>query len=368
MGNEGASTPDEQRVGEMAQYTTDGKVTHLSLDEPVDRKLTKIIGPRFAEYRKRWNAANSFELETDFPLFLHIELAQVCNLRCPMCTQGIPELRKKYITKERLGWEAYTKIILEGEEYGCPSTSPQGTEEPLLDPDLERYIRFAADHGYLDIMMNTNATLLTEERSRTMLDAGLTRLRFSLDAATKETYERVRLGGKYDVTHRNIERFLELKRQRGYVLPLTGVSFCKMSVNEHEEELFIKKWEHLVDFVTIQEFIPPDTEGDYSSFYPSRSKLRDDMEFEFHCVQPWQRVLVRSTGDVTPCCAMFSQDLSLGKVGEHTIHELWNGPKMRELREIHKAGQYARNEVCLKCVKSIIRPNLTRGSTASLPI
>ena len=354
-------------MSDQTQYTTDGKVRHLSFDEPVDRKLTKIIGPKFAEYRELWNAANSFELETEFPLFLHIELAEVCNLRCPMCTQGIPELRKRYITKQRLGWDAYAKIVLEGEQYGCPSISPQGTEEPLLDPDLERNIRFAADHGYLDIMMNTNATLLTEERSRKMLDAGLTRLRFSLDGATKDTYEKIRVGAKYDVTHRNIERFLELKRQRGYVLPLVGVSFCKMSWNEHEEELFIKTWEQLVDFVSIQEFIPPDTEGDYSAFYPSRSKLREEMEFEFRCVQPWQRVLVRSTGEVTPCCAMFSQDLSLGNLREHTIHELWNGPKMRELREIQKAGQYAKNAVCLKCVNSIIRPNLDRRSAATQP-
>src|SRR3989338_9393967 len=113
----------------LAECTTDGKVRHLSLDEPIDRKLAKIIGPKFAEYRQRWNAANSFELETTFPLFLHVELSQICNLRCPMCTHGIPEVRQKYITRAKLGWELYQRIILEGEEHGCPSTSPQGIDD-----------------------------------------------------------------------------------------------------------------------------------------------------------------------------------------------------------------------------------------------
>ena len=350
----GVGTPP--RAQPSAEYTTDGKVRHLSMDEPIDRQLTKLLGPRFAAYRERWDAANRFELETTFPLFLHIELSQVCNLRCPMCTHGVPDARKRYITKAKLGWELYTRILLEGQEHACPSMSPQGIDEPLLNPELERSIRFAADHGYLDIMMNTNATLLTEERSRRLLDAGLTRLRFSLDAATKETYEQVRIGANYETTHRNIERFLQLKRQGGYALPVVGVSFCKTKLNEHEEAAFIARWERLVDMVTIQEFIPPDTEGDYSAFYPSKSKLREEMAFAFRCVQPWQRVVIRNTGEVCPCCAMFSNDLSLGNAREHTIAELWNSPAMRELRAIHKAGHYARNDVCLKCVNSIIKP------------
>ena len=71
-------------------------------------------------------------------------------------------------------------------------------------------------------MLNTNGTLLPEERSRKFLKSGITRLRFSLDAATKETYEKVRLGGKYDVTMRNIENFLRIKKEENYQKLLEG--------------------------------------------------------------------------------------------------------------------------------------------------
>ena len=47
-------------------YTTDGKVQHLTNDEDINEKLSKIIGTRFIEYRKKWDLANNFELVTDF--------------------------------------------------------------------------------------------------------------------------------------------------------------------------------------------------------------------------------------------------------------------------------------------------------------
>ncbi len=42
-------------------YTTDGKVKHLSSEEDINVKLGKIIGEKFVNYRKTWDAANKFQ-------------------------------------------------------------------------------------------------------------------------------------------------------------------------------------------------------------------------------------------------------------------------------------------------------------------
>ena len=181
-------------------YTTDEQVRWYSTEEEINSKLSSIIGKKFEAYREKWESANNFELKTDFPLFLQVETHQICNLRCPSCPIGIPEAYDKYISTERMDWNVYQKIILEGEKYGCPSLEPQGTNEPFLDNNLENYIKFASEHGFIDIMLNTNGTLLSEERSKKFLKSGITRIRFSLDAATKETYEKVRAGAKFDVS------------------------------------------------------------------------------------------------------------------------------------------------------------------------
>ena len=332
-------------------YATDSKVRWFASEGDINSKLASIIGKKFEEYREKWNAANRFELETDFPLFLHLELSQIFNLRCPSCPICQPQAHAKYISSEKMGWNLYQKIILEGEKYGCPSMEPQGTNEQFIDQNLENYIRFAADHGFIDIMLNTNGTLLTEERARKVLKSGITRLRFSLDAATKETFEKVRLGAKYDVTMKNIERFLEIKKQEKLELPVVGVNFCKTKFNEHEEEAFIEKWIDKVDFFVIQDFQPPDLDTNYSEYLSSESVFREKIkESGYNCQQPWQRVLVRSSGEVCPCCAFFSKELSLGNIKDHTIHELWNSKEMLDLRDMHKRGDYGENPWCKKCI------------------
>ena len=335
-------------------YATDSKVRWFASEGDINSKLASIIGKKFEEYREKWNAANRFELETDFPLFLHLELNQICNLRCPSCPIGQPQAHAKYISSEKMGWNLYQKIILEGEKYDCPSMEPQGTNEPFLDQNLEDYIRFAADHGFIDIMLNTNGTLLTEERARKVLKSGITRLRFSLDAATKETFEKVRLGAKYETTMKNIERFLEIKKQEKFELPVVGVNFCKTKFNEHEEEAFIEKWIDKVDFFVIQDFQPPDLDTNYSEYLPSKSVFRENIqESGYNCQQPWQRVLVRSNGEVCPCCAFFSEELSLGNLKDHNLHELWNSKEMHDLRDMHKRGNYEENSWCKKCINQM---------------
>lgn len=334
-------------------YTTDGKVRWFANEEDVNSKLISIIGEKFENYRKKWDAVNRFELETEFPLFLQVETHQICNLKCPACPIGVPEAYEKYISKDKMPWEIYERIILEGEKYECPSIEPQGTNEPLLEPELENYIKFASNHGFIDIMMNTNATLLSESRTKSLLKSGLTRIRFSLDAASKETYEKVRVGGNYEKTIKNIENFLKIKKQENYQLPVVGVNFCKTSFNEHEEQKFIENWIGKVDFIVIQEFQPPELDHDYSKFLSAQSKYREKIISEFHCQQPWQRVVITNKGEICPCCAFFRTELSLGNIRDNSIHHYWNSTQMKSLREMHKKGAYNNNEWCKKCVNGI---------------
>jgi radical SAM protein with 4Fe4S-binding SPASM domain len=336
----------------MKKFTSDGKVKMLSTEADVNQKLSSIIGEKFIEYRKKFEAASNFQLETEFPLYIQIELHQICNLKCPMCSIGHPDANQKYVSDDKMSWETYKKVILECEKYGCPSMNPQGINEPLLTPDFEKYIKFAKDHGFIDILMNTNGTLLTEERARALLDSGITRLRFSIDAATKETYEKIRIGGDFDKVVKNIERFLEIKKEGGYELPVVGVNLCKMKNNEHEVDQFIEMWKDKVDMVAIQNFIPPELQADYSEFYSS-TEYTDEMEKGFSCEQPWQRIYVSNNGEVCPCCTFFNKELSLGNVADKSLYEMWNSSEMKSLRQLHKEGRYYDNPWCNSCVQIV---------------
>jgi radical SAM protein with 4Fe4S-binding SPASM domain len=323
----------------MAMHRTEGEIVE---------ELATLKGPDFRAYREHWDAANRFELETDFPLFLHIEPNYVCNFRCSMCTQGIPELKARFGYEESLSTADIARILDEARRHGCPSISFQGDNEPFLIKPITDWFAMARDAGFLDIMVNTNGSAMTPDLARRIVESGLTRIRFSLDAVTEETYARIRIGGNFAKVTRNIMTLLETRARLNSPLPKVGVNFVKMAVNSVELEPFLAHWGSIVDFVVVQDYMTPDIDGDYHALDVAGRVTED----EFRCAQPWQRLYIRGNGDVTPCCAMFSSRLTLGNVREQSLHALWHSPQAVALRRLHAEGRFRENPICLKCSKS----------------
>jgi len=341
-------------MSENNKYSTDGRVVHHMGAESIDEKLAKVLGPKYIEYRKNWMRANKFELITEYPLFVQFDLNQRCNLRCVHCLKSYPEYEQRYYDAQSdVTWALYKRVILESAEYGCPSLSLTGINEPLLMMDLERYIGYARRNDLIDIHHVTNGLLLNEERSKRLLDSGLTRLRFSIDAASPEVYQKIRGVDNYDVLIRNIERFIELKELGNYSLPIVGVNFCRMSLNEHEEEAFKAKWEGAVDSVSIQTYYPLVPAKELNAFYPKKREFVPDEEFR--CPQPYQRVVIRN-GAVYPCC-FFDRRLKIGDLKIDTVYSSWNSLTMHEIRAQHAGGRYSDNKICSKC-KGLLYPKL----------
>jgi len=346
---------------ETHNYTTDNKVVHKSKTQNINDKLISICGSQFAEYRKKWDAVNRLELVTDFPMFLHLDMHQYCNYKCPHCNISDEKLLLKQFEGQinlEMDFEKYKRIVDEGHEYNCPSIEPQGTNEPLLIKDFHKYIKYAHEKNFMDIMINTNGSPLTARRSQELLDSGLTRLRFSLDAATPETYKKVRVGSlPLPKVIKNIETFLDLKEKGNYKLPVTGVSMCVMKGNQHEVKLFEDFWINKVDMVTFQSFTPPTYDKDYSDFYPDELSLKERVSEKetFKCPQPFQRVVLRND-NITACCNTYSNNLKIGKL-EDGIYNAWNSKFANELREMHKCGKYYENPTCKKCVEGTSSSN-----------
>ena len=44
------------------------------IEDEINDKLGKIIGQKFIDYRKKWDAVNRMEIITDFPMFLQLDM------------------------------------------------------------------------------------------------------------------------------------------------------------------------------------------------------------------------------------------------------------------------------------------------------
>ncbi len=345
----------ELKTEDMYSRVDETRVSQLLARRDVHEVLADIKGPEFTEYRHRWDAAQRFEIELPYPLHVDLELTFACNLRCPMCIMSLPkeELKAWGDQRARMTLETAKRLIDEGVREGQASLGLNGTNEPLLTPYLVDIIEYARDRGILDIMFNSNGFLLTEELSHRLIDSGLTRIMFSLDAITPETYDKIRVRSDFDRVMRNIETFLRVKREKGAVLPLVRVSFVKMSINEHELDAFVNHWADKADFLSIQQYGNP-FQGEEKKPKEELRAQHLDFQFEetFRCPQPWVRALVRNDGEVVPCCAFLGMKFDMGNIHDKGLKELWQSDEWNRLRLLHREGRYREESICRECKMS----------------
>jgi MoaA/NifB/PqqE/SkfB family radical SAM enzyme len=80
----------------------------------------------------------------------------------------------------------------------------------------------------------TNGTLLTQEMSGRLIEAGLDMLWVSLDGATPESYADVRLGAALPEVLSNLKRFRDLRMEAQLLKPEIGIVFVAMKRNIHD--------------------------------------------------------------------------------------------------------------------------------------
>jgi radical SAM protein with 4Fe4S-binding SPASM domain len=328
-------------------------LTHPDIKTDINRRIYEIFlrenpqkARRFWEYRKAFDRAADLEVELDFPIHLIVEVMYACNYRCPQCLLGISELKKKFGGQGMMTMEQFKRIVDEAERYQTPSMLLNGVNEPLLDDHLIERMQYARDHGFIDIHLHTNGELMTEEFCHQLIDSGCTRFMISLDAFSAETFSKIRVGGNYDQVLKNIDMFLDIRRQRQAELPIFRVSMVRQKLNEHEIQPFVDYWVPRSDYVylqTYQEVV--DTRG--FNYY---QQAEDEIPKDFRCEQPWYAMYIRPKGDALPCCSFMGYYLKMGNVFENSMHEVWHADPYREMRALHQRGEFYLNDACNKCV------------------
>ena len=118
--------------------------------------------------------------------------------------------------------------------------------EPLLHKGLEEMVKYANEKGIQEVIVHTNATPITKKRALSLLDAGIHRLAISFDSPNKETYEKLRVGAKFEDTLKKIKQFVKLRDEQGKLLPTVRVQMVDQAENQHEREEFDQLLEKLL--------------------------------------------------------------------------------------------------------------------------
>lgn len=313
--------------------------------------LAKILGEKYLIYRKRWNEAKQFKFRPSFPIHLDIELSYRCNLRCIMCPFGNPNFKHPPYKGQKLKVDVVKKIIKEGVPQGLSSVRFSMINEPLLDKPLPDLISYAKEVGVIDVFITTNGMLLSEEKSRALIQSGLTHIMVSLDAATPETYSVIRVGGDYEKVVKNIENFVKIRNELGSHLPLLRLSFLKMKPNAHEVDQFTKMWVGKVDYIAISCYINVVGDSETNKKLATEVGTMKGIK-NYGCWHPWARCSIFSNGDIFPCCSSFGRATPVGNIYEDSISNIWQSDTVKHIQDINKAGEYFKCETCLRCVSN----------------
>ena len=187
--------------------------------------------------------------------------------------------------------------------------------------------------------MNTNASLLNEEKCHAILAGGVRTVVFSADAADEKLYSKLRVNGKLSKVLRNIEQFQKIREtQYPKSLIISRVSGVKFS-DEQNFDSMKNLWNGLVDQVAFVEYNP--WENSYSK--PSNNIMTP-------CSDLWRRMFIWWDGKTNPCDVDYKSLLSVGNYPNKTLKQLWKSNSYNILREKHLIEKRNSIKPCSSCV------------------
>ena len=290
-------------------------------------------------YRYEFKSIPKSKMHSDSPLYVLIEPTSICNLRCKMCFQVDSSfVNRKYMGKMDLGF--YKEIIDEISVRGTKAITFASRGEPLFHPNIGEMLEYAAGK-FIDIKINTNATLLTDSLSRTILESGVNEIVFSVDSDNKKQYESIRVRAIWEETLKNIINFESIRMEFFPDAPIhTRVSGVLVD-NDQDVDKISDFWSKYVDstaFVVAEER--------WDTYHNNINDIKKP------CSYLWERMYVWHDGTCGVCDVDYKAKISIGKFaidGKNSIGDVWNSFAYNQLRKDHKNGSRSCYFPCDRC-------------------
>src|SRR5688572_4732889 len=108
-----------------------------------------------------------------------------------------------------------------------------GIGEALMNRGFFKALKLLKSRG-LYVTLNDNFTMMTEEAARRIIELGVNQIFISLDGATKQTYEQIRVGANFEKVIGNARRLVQIKKEMGKKRPEVKVNAVVSSDNYRE--------------------------------------------------------------------------------------------------------------------------------------
>jgi MoaA/NifB/PqqE/SkfB family radical SAM enzyme len=317
------------------------------------RKLVSYYLPRqHKEFLFRWyNKINIWDRrKVLYPKNLYISTTTYCNLRCRFCDRE--EFNASHIDPDNL--KKIATAIKHAKQIDLT-----GWGEAILFKDYAKCVEYILKtNTKKEIIAQTSNGSLAHRYTK-ILKGRISRFVISLNSASKETYEKEMVGGKFEKTLNNINDFIQnitdsdrknvklhfvtytnnFREMPDFVklasdLNIPTVSFGQMMSNHPDEDkytLLNVKDEYNELLEKVEEY------GRRHKIEVFYRRFGENLGLNNkNCSAPFDDLYIRTDGEIAPCC--YFGDKSFGNVYENDFDSIWfdkNGliSKLRKNRD-----------------------------------
>lgn len=288
----------------------------------------------------------------DMPFSLFIDVCNACNFKCKFC--AIQTTKIDTFKKQSMTWELYQKIVDDITEFSAPLKMLRlaGNGEPLMNKKLPQMIAYAKKKNIAEhIEIVSNGSLLTPELSDALIDAGLDRIRLSIEAVDAAGYEEM-CDKKidWDVFISNIKYFYEHRKQCEVYIKTVDAAVK----TTEKKEMFYKEFEEICDKIFVEHVVP---------VWAGYEKIHNDFDIVkgegLHghalkpvniCPFPFYSFIINPDGEVTPCCMDWQRGIVMGNVQNESVRDIWEGEKYKAfLSGMVRKGRINNHSICATC-------------------
>lgn len=303
-----------------------------------------------------------------YPDYIEVECTTKCPLKCKICehtTWNEPSIdmsfdQFKHIFDQfpKLKWIGLTGI---GEEFINPSFM-----------DMLKYIKLNRPEVFIELY--DSFMFLNEKKISEVIDLGVDRVFASIDGATKQTYEDIRVGAKWETVVKNIETFVRLKKEKNAYFPQLCFHYIVTKSNFHEMKQYVE-WVHSLNtdvkliqfsrmlhyFKEVKDLFIEVPEETIKEVDERAKELGINVVWSLNVPQKKPSInkctafmmpFVFVNGDVINCCAQnesnrrdWQHKTSMGNIFNENFKRIWNGEKYKDLRK-----KIRRNEIPESCI------------------
>lgn len=300
-----------------------------------------------------------------YPTGLMIEPTNNCNLKCPLCPTGSGIMKRK---KEFMPFELYKRILDEVGDF-LYHLSLWHYGEPMMHPDIYKFIRYAKDKNVDFVKISTNGHFFgRDEQVESLIRSKLDNIMVCMDGACQESLDKYRSGGNFNLVVEGMKRIAGMKKTMGSQTPELELQFIIMKHNEKEVPkvrdiarkvgvniLTLRACDVGLNFDEIKErskdFVPDNT---YHPFFERDNegsiKMKKEPPNYCHCL--WSTSVITCGGKVVPCCYDPDEDLVMGDISESSFKEIWQGKRYVNFRKQILTNR-KEIEKCANCIEGV---------------